>query len=81
MFEDAHYQFRRGALDQQVWEANAKQWAIYAKSPGIWSYFVSRREVFQPAFCEYLDRLAPPPLNRLHALVRESGAKGVRDAS
>lgn len=76
MFEDIHYQFRHGALESDVWEAHANNYGTYAKSPGMQAYWQLRREIFQPAFREYIDGELPQSVVRLEELVRATGSAG-----
>jgi hypothetical protein len=70
MFEDMHYQFRHGSLDPDVWEAYTKTYGLYAKAPGLQAYWKARREIFQPAFRDFIEALQPPSLTRAIPLVK-----------
>jgi len=60
MFEDAHYQFQKGALDPDVWAGYAKLYAAYAKAPGFQAYWRKRKETFRPEFQEFIDGYESP---------------------
>lgn len=83
MFEDIHYQFSHGALERDVWEAHAKNYGTYAKSPGMQAYWRRRREIFRPAFREFIDSDLPDAIVRLDELVRQTGpsAEGAVETS
>jgi len=81
MFEDVHYQFRHGALEREVWEAYAQNYGLYAKSPGMQTYWKSRRMIFQPAFRDFVDALEPPAVPRGRAFVYEGQSDDPRSAS
>ena len=60
MFEDAHYQFQKGALDPDVWMGYEKLYAAYAKAPGFQAYWERRKETFRPEFQELIDSYGSP---------------------
>ncbi len=55
MFEDAHYQFLKGALDPDVWQGYERLYGAYAKAPGFQAYWRERRETFRPEFRQFID--------------------------
>jgi hypothetical protein len=60
MFEDAHYQFQKGALDPDVWMGYEKLYAAYAKAPGFRAYWERRKETFRPEFQKFIDSYGSP---------------------
>jgi hypothetical protein len=59
--EAAHYQYRRGRLDPEVW----KGWEVvinsYLEGPGVRAYWEQRRDGFSPAFRSYVENIPPGP--------------------
>ena len=72
MFEDIHFQYENGALDAELWEGYKTHYGAYCKAPGLQSYWEGRRQIFRPAFREFLDSFAPPPVERLDAMVERT---------
>lgn len=59
MFEDAHYQYQKGALDPNVWKGYETLYAAYAKAPGFQAYWKNRKQTFRPEFRELIDGYGP----------------------
>ncbi len=71
MFEDIHYQYEHGAVDEDLWAGYARHFGAYAKqSPGVSAYWEMRRDIFRPAFRDFLDNYVPPNIELVDALVR-----------
>ena len=69
MFEDIHYQYENGALDPELWEGYKTLYGSYCKAPGHQSYWNARRQIFRPAFREFVDSFASPGIERIDAMV------------
>jgi hypothetical protein len=78
MFEDIHYQFRRGALDPEVWEAYAHHYGMYAKAPGMQAYWTLRCSSYQAAFRDFIDSYVPTDVVRIAEVVRRTGPAETR---
>jgi len=69
MFEDIHFQYENGALDPELWEGYKTHYGAYCKAPGLQTYWGVRRQIFRPAFRDFLDSLTPPKVQRIDAMV------------
>jgi hypothetical protein len=70
MFEDAHYQFQKGALDPDVWAGYEKLYAAYAKAPGFRAYWEHRKQTFRPEFQAFIDGHGSPEVDTWGELLR-----------
>lgn len=75
-FEDAHYQYRNGALEEEVWASFAGIFMLYAKSPGMQLYWSKRRELYQPVFQDLIDSGVAPDLQRVDSVLAELSQVG-----
>lgn len=73
MFEDAHYQYHHGALDEDVWMGYERLYAAYAKAPGFQWYWNERRDTFRPEFREFIDGYGAPSVPRWGEVLSQSG--------
>jgi hypothetical protein len=78
MFENAHYQFQHGTLDQELWDGYRRLYIAYAKSPGFQAYWKERRQTFRPEFQAFIDQHGPPEIETWGALLGDPVAR--RDA-
>lgn len=72
MFEDAHYQWQKGALDSDVWHGYEALYAAYAKAPGFQAYWEKRKQTFRPEFQAFIDGYGTPVVETWGAM-EESG--------
>jgi hypothetical protein len=72
MFENAHYQFQNGTLDQELWDGYRRLYIAYAKSPGFQAYWKARRQTFRPDFQTFIDEHGPPEVGTWGALLEGS---------
>ena len=64
--ELAHYHFRRGELDEELWTASTAFYKAYFTTPGFQAYWKERKASFVPAFQEVVDQWTTeePPIKR-----------------
>ena len=55
-YENAHYQFARGALEAEPFAGITKQLSALASMPGVQSYWNERKSYFNESFQAYVDR-------------------------
>ena len=60
-FENAHYQFTRGALESVMFNGIARQFISITSMPGGQSYWQERKSWYNEEFQEYLDRKLTSP--------------------
>ena len=70
-----HYQHEKGALDDEVWVGYLTHYGVYAKAPGMWEYFLSRRSFFRPSFAEFLEGHRPLGMGRVDSLVNQGAGQ------
>ena len=71
MFEDAHYQYEKGALDPDIFAGYEKLYAAYAKAPGFQAYWNERKQTFRPEFQQLIDGYGAPIVQTWGALNQE----------
>ena len=71
MFEDAHYQWQKGALDPDVWKGYETLYAAYTKAPGFQAYWDKRKATFRPEFQQFIDGYGSPIVQTGGALNQE----------
>jgi hypothetical protein len=54
-FENFHYQYLQGTLEQEVWEGWYNILSAYVVSPGVQAYWQMRRNAFSPRFRELVE--------------------------
>ena len=72
MFEDAHYQYEKGALDPDIFAGYEKLYAAYAKAPGFQAYLAKRKPTFRPEFQALIDGYGTPEVDTWGALKRQN---------
>ncbi len=55
-FEDAYYQFTRGALETEFFEGISQQFISFNSMPGVQRYWQDRKSWYNKSFQEYVDR-------------------------
>ncbi|MGA7296928.1 MAG: hypothetical protein WBW92_05420 [Rhodanobacteraceae bacterium] len=55
--EDAHHQYTKGNLDEDIWAGWSRTFSDYINSPGWREYWELRRDYFSSAFARYVDEL------------------------
>ena len=71
MFEDAHYQYEKGALDPDIFAGYEKLYAAYAKAPGFQAYWAKRKQTFRPEFQALIDGYGSPEVDTWGSLKRQ----------
>ncbi len=59
-YENAHYQFTRGALEAEPFEGLSQQMILMKTSPGLPAYWQDRKEFFSKPFQEFVDNEIMP---------------------
>jgi hypothetical protein len=54
-FENFHYQYLQGTLEQELWEGWYNILSAYVMSPGVQAYWPARRNAFSPRFRELVE--------------------------
>ncbi len=54
-FENAHYQFTRGALEAEPFEGISQQLVTLKTQPGVQTYWQDRKNWYTKTFQEYID--------------------------
>jgi len=73
--EDAHHQYAKGNLDEDIWAGWSRTFCDYINSPGWREYWELRRDYFSSTFVRYVDGLTG---DRKHMRL---SSQFVRDAS
>lgn len=70
--ELAHYHFRHGELDEELWTASMAFYKAYFTTPGFRAYWEERKASFVPAFQEVVETwlLEEPPIKRPNEMAR-----------
>ena len=55
--EDAHHQYTKGNLDEDIWAGWSRTFSDYINSPGWREYWDLRRDYFSSTFVRYVDGL------------------------
>ena len=76
--EGAHYHFRRGRLDPEVWMGWEVVIHSYLAGPGVQAYWANRRQGFSLSFQKYVDSIPPGPrFPRVGEVTGESASQEV----
>ncbi len=59
-YENAYYQFRRGALEAEPFEGLTQQLVMLITSPGLQAYWQDRKDWYNKKFQEYVDNEIMP---------------------
>ena len=59
-YENAYYQFTRGALEAEPFEGLSQQMILMKTSPGLPAYWQDRKEFFSKTFQEFVDNEIMP---------------------
>ncbi|MGR8950452.1 MAG: hypothetical protein ACU84Q_20605 [Gammaproteobacteria bacterium] len=76
-FEDMHYQFSKGAMEPEVWQGWARLGELYLTGDGVRQYWSERRQVFSPAFQQWVEALERSGVRRVEQIATEG--MGARD--
>jgi hypothetical protein len=55
-YDNAHYQFRRGALEAEMFEGVTQTLVMVAAMPGVRAYWQDRKKWYNKKFQEYVDK-------------------------
>lgn len=80
--EDAHQQYTKGILEEEIWEGWSRVFSDYLNSPGWREYWNLRRDVFSSAFVRYVDGLGgdQTPLRPTTQFARDASRAGEQDS-
>jgi len=59
VYEEAHYQFQEGRLEQSMWEGMAAQFRDYVAAKEIQNSWSLRKHTYRREFVEFVDSIEP----------------------
>jgi hypothetical protein len=59
VYEEAHYQFQEGRLEQSMWEGMAAQFRDYMAAKEIQNSWSLRKHTYRREFIEFVDSIEP----------------------